>query len=91
MGKKPGVMFYFEVLPCIAHLSDAQTGRLFRAMLAYAQTGEVPQLDDDVALKMAWPFVQLRLDQDDARYQRTVEHRRQAAKLRWSRHANAST
>ena len=88
MIKKPGVMFYFELLPCLAQLSDAQVGRLFRAMLVYAETGEMPDFDD-AALKMAWPFVQLRLDQDEERYQQTVENRRRAARIRW-KNARAS-
>lgn len=89
MTQKPGIMLYFEMVPCLAHLDDAQAGRLLRAMLHYGQTGEVPDFDD-VALEMAWAFVQLRLDQDEERYRQTVENKRRAARLRWH-HADAST
>lgn len=85
MGNKPGIMLYFEMLPCLQEISDAQMGRLVRAMLAYGETGEEPRLADDPALKMAWPFVRLRLDQDEQRYRRRVTQSRQAALVRWGK------
>ena len=42
---KPGVMFYFDVRPCIKRLDAAEKGRLFEAILDYGEFGVVPELD----------------------------------------------
>ena len=85
MMKKPGIMLYFELMPCLQRLDDAQKGRLLWGMLAYGRDGEEPDFDSDEALAMAWPFVRLRLDQDEERYLKKVEQRHQAAVSRWQK------
>ena len=59
---KPGVMFYFDVRPCIKRLDAAEKGRLFEAILDYGEFGVVPELDG--ALGVAWDFIQPKLDRD---------------------------
>ncbi len=73
---KPGVMFYFDVRPCIKRLDTNEKGRLFEAILDYAEFGTVPDLDG--ALGVAWDFIQPKLDRDAGRYDRQVEQKQYA-------------
>lgn len=79
--EKPGVMVYFDMLPVIAQLSNADKGKLFQAILEYAQLGVVPELP--AKLRPVWPMLTTRMDHDDIRYQRTVAKRKYAAYARW--------
>ena len=68
---RPGVMFYFDVRPCIRRLSLADKGQLFEAILDYAENGVEPELDG--VLGVAWDFIQPRIDRDSERYEWQVE------------------
>lgn len=85
-SKKPGVMIYFDILPVIAQLSNTDKGRLFQAILEYAELGVVPELP--TKLRPVWPMLTSRMDSDDIRYQRTVAKRRYAAYARWRKQEN---
>lgn len=73
---KPGVMFYFDVRPCIKRLDINEKGRLFEAILDYAEFGNVPDLDG--ALGVAWDFIQPKLDRDADRYDKQLEQKQYA-------------
>lgn len=73
---KPGVMFYFDIRPCIKRLDINEKGRLFEAILDYAEFGVVPDLDG--SLGIAWDFIQPKLDRDAGRYDRQVEQKQYA-------------
>lgn len=73
---KPGVMFYFDVRPCIKRLDVNEKGRLFEAILDYGEFGIVPDLDG--ALGVAWDFIQPKLDRDAGRYDKQVEQKQYA-------------
>lgn len=91
MTNRPGVMFYFEVRPCLDRLSMEERGMLFEAILDYGQLGLVPQMEG--ALGVAWDFIRPKLDLDAERYEETCQKRRQAALARWEKEhgdANAS-
>lgn len=77
---KPGVMFYFDVRPCIKRLNLNEKGQLFEAILDYAESGIEPELDG--ALGIAWDFIQPRLDQDTERYGNRVLQKQYAAFVR---------
>lgn len=79
MGK-PGVMFYFDVRPCIKRLSLEEKGQLFEAILDYGEFGIEPELDG--AVGVAWDFLLPKLDRDDDRYSRQVEQRQYAVFVR---------
>ena len=88
----PGVMLYFDRLSFLDRLDDAQTGRLFRAVIRYARDGEEPEIDD-VMFGMAWDVLQPMLDYDAQRYAELSEKRRLSALRRWEKaqaNANAS-
>lgn len=76
MAKEPGVMLYFELRPCLAHLSYEEKGQLLEAILAYGEDGEVPALGD--RLEIAWPFVRQRIDADNEKYHAKCERAREA-------------
>lgn len=63
---KPGVMIYFETARAIKRCSYEEKGRLFDAILEYAEFGVVPELPPP--LDMAWAFISERIDSDSARY-----------------------
>lgn len=73
---KPGVMFYFDIRPCIKRLDINEKGRLFEAILDYGEFGIVPDLDG--ALGVAWDFIQPKLDRDAGRYDKQVEQKQYA-------------
>lgn len=74
---RPGVMFYFEIRPCIRRLSLADKGQLFEAILDYAENGIAPELDG--TLGVAWDFIQPRIDLDSEQYELKVETSQYAA------------
>ena len=80
---KPGVMFYFDVRPCLKRLDNESKGKLFEAILDYGEHGIVPELDG--MLGVAWDFIQPRVDRDEDKYQEKCENNRKAANIRWDK------
>lgn len=78
---QPGVMLYFEVRPCLHHLSDEEKGQLFEAILDYGECGTVP--DFQGVLAIAWDFIMPRLDRDRETYLRKCSAAQRAAEGRW--------
>lgn len=76
MAKKPGVMIYFETGQAIKGLDYETKGRLFEAIMEYAEFGTIPPMDGILAA--VWPFVANSIDRDAARYEELVEKRRKA-------------
>lgn len=66
MNERPGFMLYFELMDALNTLEDAEAGKLFKALMAYAQWGEVRELTGvaDFAFRIARP----RIDKDAERY-----------------------
>ena len=61
-------MIYFDLLPIIRELSAEQAGRLFVAILEYADNGNLPEFGEDPVLRMAWACVQGKVDRDIVAY-----------------------
>ena len=81
--ERPGIMFYFDLRPCLKRLSLEEKGLLFEAMLDYAQYGVIPGLEGMTGI--AWDFVQPRIDRDAEKYDEIVELKRKAARKRWDK------
>ena len=64
---RPGVMFYFDMLPALKRLTKVQKADLFEALLEYAQHGVLPEFDD-IGVSVAWDFIQPRIDRDAQAY-----------------------
>lgn len=73
---RPGVMFYFDIRPCIKRLSLEEKGRLFEAILDYGEYGAVPEVDG--VLGIAWDFIQPKIDKDGERYETQIEQKQYA-------------
>ena len=88
----PGVMLYFDRLSFLDRLDDAQTGRLFRAVIRYARDGEEPVIED-VMFGVIWDVLRPMVDYDAQKYAEVCEKRRKNILRRWEKaqaNANAS-
>lgn len=81
MTKKPGVMIYFETAQSLKALDYEQKGRLFEAIMEYAEHGTVPPLDG--ILTAVWPFLANSIDRDAKSYAKTVMGRKRAGYAKW--------
>lgn len=78
MANKPGVMIYFETAKAVKGLDFETKGRLFDAIMEYAEDGVIP--DFDGVLSAVWPFISHSIDRDSVRYDELVEKKRKAGK-----------
>ena len=75
----PFICLYKDYLTTLAPFTDSQVGRLVRAMLTYAVTGDVPELRGGE--RLIWPMLQNRLDRDAENYRkRCAKNRANGAK-----------
>ena len=70
---------YTEYLKHVQKLSMEQRGQLLTAILCYASSGELPELD--AATDMIFGVIQERMDRDYSAYMEKVKKRREAGKL----------
>lgn len=75
---KPGVMIYFETAKAIKGLDYETKGRLFEAIMEYAEFGASPVFDG--VLSAVWPFVADKIDRDSARYEEIRQARVEAGR-----------
>lgn len=80
MAERPGFMLYFDTTPALDRLSDVEAGQLFKALLHYAQFGEVPVLDGLAGF--AFDLLRPRLDRDRQSYEDRCEKNRYTAYAR---------
>jgi hypothetical protein len=73
MSELAYVCLYNSYLASLAPYTDAQVGRLVRAMMAYSQNGEIPLFKGTE--RMIWPTLQNQIDRDREAY----EDRRRAS------------
>jgi hypothetical protein len=71
---KKSFIVYTSYRAQIELLDDSQIGRLFRAMLSYAD-GEEPEIPDPV-VGMAFSFIKSQLDRDIEKYNEVAEKNR---------------
>lgn len=83
---KPGVMFYFDIRPCLKRLSIEEKGLLFEAILDYAEHGTEPNFDG--GLGVAWDFIKPGVDRDSDRYRNQVLQKQYAAYVREAKKKN---
>lgn len=68
------VCLYISYLESLVPFSDEEIGRLVRAMLTYAATGEAPQFDGNE--RFVWPTLKAQIDRDEAAYRERCEKNR---------------
>ncbi len=61
------VCLYVSYLQSLSPFTDAECGRIVKAMLHYASTGEAPQFDGNE--RFLWPSLQAQIDRDMDAYQ----------------------
>lgn len=69
--EKGSFLIYLDYEEHFNLLSDEELGRLFRAIMKYEKTLEVPKLDG--MLKMAFSFIKTQLDKDREKYNETCK------------------
>ena len=80
---KPGVMFYFDIRPCLKRLNSEEKGLLFDAILEYGEYGSEPNFDG--AVGVAWDFIKPGIDRDSDRYRNQVLQKQYANYVRESK------
>ncbi len=78
--KKKSFVLYCEYKDSVSQLSDEEKGKLFAAILEYADTGNVLELSGATA--MAFSFIRYQLDINEEKYQEICEKRRRAGERR---------
>ena len=69
-----GFICHDDYLKKTSRLSDEQLGRLFRALMEYHSTHEIPELD--VVESMAFDFIKADIDRSDNEHQRKCDNNR---------------
>lgn len=78
MATRPGTMLYFDVFEDLEDYNDEEVGQLFRALLHYGLTGEIPSFADR-GMKTMWRKLQSKMDRDAVAYDAAVTQRQYAA------------
>ena len=81
---KDTFIVYTSYLDKFAKLSDEQLGRLFRIMLEYQTTGDVPKIDD-MALSFCFDVVKYDMDENNRKYDEMCERQRNNVLKRWNK------
>ena len=71
-------MIYFETGRAVKGLDYDTKGRLFEAIMEYAEFGILPEFDG--VLSAIWPFVADKIDRDNDRYEAIREARAEAGR-----------
>lgn len=79
MQNKNSFVLYAEYRQHLDLLTDEECGRLFKAIMDFAATGNVPTLQG--AERMAFSFIQAQMERDNQKYEETRKKRSEAGKL----------
>ena len=82
---KPGVMVYFSILEVLPHMTDAEKGSLFEAILRFARDGQEPEWGENRYIRSIWSLIRPSLVADNKRYYDVAARRKYAAYVRWSK------
>ena len=67
MAERPGFMIYFDIAPALYKLTDEEAGKLFKAIMDYATSGNVHELDGICGF--AFEVIRPRIDRDKGAYE----------------------
>ena len=79
MAEKDSFVLYTDIAEHIEWLPDEDAGVLFKALLSYASTGEIPE-NLSGAARMAFSFIRSQLDRDAEKYAQKCAARSEAGK-----------
>ena len=77
---RKGFIWMNEWSGILKGLSDAQIGRLFRAVTKYDAEGELSDMNDDPALRIAFQFIKLGVDANRDHYDEVCRKRAEVAR-----------
>lgn len=80
MKKPKYISLFIDYSQELSLLSDAQTGRLIKGLLCYADKREAPDFSDDTAVLMLFSVMKKQVDRDFAKYEEICEKRSAAGK-----------
>jgi hypothetical protein len=80
MKKPKGFFTYFHHSELIRHLTDAQAGRLYKALLLYGDEEEETDFSDDQACALAFIILKGEVDLNFERYAEICEKRSEAGR-----------
>ena len=79
MEKKKSFILYTDNRNQINMLSDQQAGRLFKALFAFAESGDIPTFDDGMTA-MAFSFISSQISRDSEKYDEVCKKRSESGK-----------
>lgn len=65
--KRPGVVFYFDLMDALEKLTPEQRGEIFWSGMCYARDSVKPNFNNQVT-DLVWSMVKPRIDQDGEAY-----------------------
>lgn len=78
---KKSIIIYADCIAILEELTFEQAGRLFKAILSYANEEPVTEIEGDPALKMAFVVLRKQIERDAEKYERICEKRREYGRL----------
>ena len=79
---KPNICLYFDDFRAVGMLPDAERGRLFLAILKFAEHEEEPDFSSAPLLEFAWASIRPKLVADGERYEKNSAQKKYAAYCR---------
>ena len=79
---RPYICLHLDYAENFAPLTDAEVGRLIRALLRYGKTGETPKLNK--VLMQTFIPIKKQIDLEARHYDEVCNKRKESAKKRWS-------
>ena len=90
MASAKSFMLYFDNREQFEMMSDAQAGELIKALFAFAETGEAPELSDGM-VKIAFSFISSQISRDTEKYENICKKRAESVKKRWDKSNSKDT
>lgn len=79
MSEKKSFILYTDNRSQINMLSDQQAGRLFKALFAFAESGDIPAFEDGMTT-MAFSFISAQIKRDSDKYDDVCKKRSENGK-----------
>ncbi len=82
MKQPKGFFTYFHHAEVIDQLTDAQAGRVYKALMRYGLTGELPDFEDDGMCQVAFTMLRVEIDYNAEMYRKKCEKNQEIARER---------
>ena len=82
--KKKSFILYFDEATQFNMLSDAEAGKLIKALFEFAESGTVPDFSEK-STAIVFSFISQQIARDTKKWEKTCKQRSEAAKSRWNR------